>query len=246
MAASFTREQKSSAAGEANATPEARVLIVEDEREIAEEIRLKLEVLGYSVRVAHNLGDGLDAARLGWAEVLVIDRMLAEADGLSIVEGLRQAGDSTPVLLISALSSIDERINGLKAGGDDYLIKPFDIRELGARVEALLRRRGDSRATRLKVGALEMDLVERQVICDGRTIELLPKEFKLLEYFMLRANQIVTRAMLLEDVWNYKFLAPTNIVDVQIGNLRRKLDPTGRRKLIVNIRAVGFKLDADG
>ena len=147
------------------------------------------------------------------------------------------------MLVISALSSVDERINGLKAGGDDYLVKPFDVRELTARIGALLRRRGDPRATRLRAGDIEMDLVERKVRCAGRPIDLLPREFKLLEYFIRREGQIVTRSMLLEDVWNFKFMAQTNVVDVQIGNLRRKLDPTGSRKFIVNVRAVGFRLN---
>jgi two-component system OmpR family response regulator len=177
--------------------------------------------------------------------VLVVDRMLHGEDGLAIIETLRGEGNTTPALVISALSSVDERVNGLKAGGDDYLIKPFDIRELTARVEALLRRGGDARLTRLQVGALEMDLVERAVRCDGEPVDLLPREFKLLEYFMRRHGQIVTRSMLLEDVWNLKFMAQTNVVDVQIGNLRRKLDPTGARRFIVNIRAVGFRLNAD-
>jgi two-component system OmpR family response regulator len=171
--------------------------------------------------------------------------MLQGQDGLSIIEALRAEGNATPALVISALSSVDDRINGLKAGGDDYLIKPFDIRELTARVEALLRR-GDTRLTRLQVGALEMDLVERTVRCDGKPVDLLPREFRLMEYFMRRPGQIVTRAMLLEDVWNFKFMAQTNVVDVQIGNLRRKLDPTGARRFIINIRAVGFKLNVDG
>ena len=143
------------------------------------------------------------------------------------------------------MSSVDDRIRGLKAGGDDYLVKPFDVRELAARVEALLRRGGDPRATQLQAGDLVMDLVERQVRCAGRSVDLLPREFKLLEYFMRRPGQIVTRTMLLEDVWNFKFLAQTNVVDVQIGNLRRKLDPTGVRRYIVNVRAVGFKLNVD-
>src|SRR5208337_2809802 len=138
-----------------------------------------------------------------------------------------------------------DRIRGLKAGGDDYLVKPFELRELTARVEALSRRITDTRATRLRAGPLEMDLVERTVRRRERLVDLLPREFKLLEYFMRRPNQIVTRAMLLEDVWNFKFLAQTNVVDVQIGNLRRKLDPTGARRFIVNVRAVGFKLNAD-
>jgi two-component system, OmpR family, response regulator len=171
--------------------------------------------------------------------------MLQGQDGLSIIEALRAEGNATPALVISALSSVDDRITGLKAGGDDYLVKPFDIRELSARVEALLRRGGDARLTRLQVGPLEMDLVERSVRCDSKAVDLLPREFTLLEYFMRRPGQVVTRAMLLEDVWNFNFMAQTNVVDVQIGNLRRKLDPTGARRFIVNIRAVGFKLNVD-
>jgi two-component system, OmpR family, response regulator len=225
---------------------EGSVLLIEDDAELAEEVRLELEAAGLFVKVASSVEDGLREARSGWASVLVVDRMLTGHDGLSIIEALRKNGDSTPALVISGLSSVDERITGLKAGGDDYLVKPFDVRELRARVEALLRRGGDSRATRLKVGALEMGLVDRAARCAGRPVELLPREFKLLEYFMRRPGQIVTRAMLLEDVWNFKFMAQTNVVDVQIGNLRRKLDPTGERKYIVNVRAVGFRLDAEG
>ncbi len=220
------------------------ILVVEDERDLAEEIRLELQASGHPVRLSETVDEALGAARSG-AAVLVIDRMLHGEDGLTIIEALRGEGNATPALVISALSSVDERINGLKAGGDDYLVKPFDMRELTARVEALLRRGGDTRQTRLQVGALEMDLVERTARCDGKLIDLLPREFALLEYFMRRPGQIVTRAMLLEDVWNFKFMAQTNVVDVQIGNLRRKLDPAGVRRFIVNIRAVGFKLNAD-
>ena len=223
----------------------APVLVVEDDPDIAEEIRLELEANGHPVKLAATAADGLAAARSGWASVFVFDRMLQGDDGLSAVEALRSEGVATPVLVISALSSVDDRINGLRAGGDDYLVKPFDVRELTARVEALLRRRGDSRATWLRAGDIEMDLVERKVRCVGRSVDLLPREFKLLEYFMRRPGQIVTRSMLLEDVWNFKFVAQTNVVDVQIGNLRRKLDPTGDRKFIVNVRAVGFRLNAD-
>jgi two-component system, OmpR family, response regulator len=221
------------------------ILVVEDERDLAAEIRDELEANGHPVLLSETAEEGLQTARRSGASVLVVDRMLHGEDGLSIVETLRSEGNRTPVLVISALSSVDERIAGLKAGGDDYLIKPFEIRELTARVEALLRRGGDPRVTRLRAGALEMDLVERKVKCDGRPVDLLPREFKLLEYFMRRPDQIVTRAMLLEDVWNFKFLAQTNVVDVQIGNLRRKLDPTGGRRFIVNVRAVGFRLNAD-
>ena len=160
----------------------AAVLIVEDERDLAEEICLELQSNGHPVQLAETVHDGLLAARSGVA-VLIIDRMLHGEDGLSIIETLRAEGNTTPALVISALSSVDERINGLKAGGDDYLVKPFDIRELTARVEALLRRGGDARVTRLQVGALEMDLVERTVQCDGKPVDLLPREFTLARIF---------------------------------------------------------------
>jgi two-component system OmpR family response regulator len=221
------------------------VLVIEDERALAEEIRYELQAEGYPVTLAETRAEGLRAARAGGAAVLVVDRMLNHEDGLSILETLREEGNSTPILVISALSTVDERIRGLKAGGDDYLVKPFELRELTARVEALSRRIPDSRATRLRAGSLEMDLVERAVKRGERRIDLLPREFKLLEYFMRRPNQIVTRAMLLEDVWNYKFLPQTNVVDVHIGNLRRKIDAGGEPRLIINVRAAGFKLHVD-
>ena len=221
------------------------VLVVEDDPELAEEIRLDLEAGGHTVQVAETLTEGLRAARSGDVAVLVIDRILHSEDGLSIIEALRGEGKSTPALVISGLTSVDERIAGLKAGCDDYLAKPFDIRELTARVEALLRRGGDIGVVRLRVGDLEMDLIERTVRCEGNLVDLVPREFKLLEYFMRRPGQTVTRAMLLEDVWNFQSPAYTNVVDVQIGNLRRKLDPTGNRRFIVNVRSVGFKLNAD-
>ena len=245
MSSSYPEEPGGQMTSRAQLPDGAPVLVVEDEPDLAEEIRLELEANGHPVRLASTAADGLTAARAGWASVFVFDRMLQGDDGLSVVETLRDEGVATPVLVISALSSVDERINGLKAGGDDYLVKPFDVRELTARVEALLRRRGDSRATWLRAGDIEMDLVERSVRCAGRSVDLLPREFKLLEYFMRRPGEIVTRSMLLEDVWNFKFMAQTNVVDVQIGNLRRKLDPTGSRKHIVNVRAVGFRLNVD-
>jgi len=221
------------------------VLVVEDDRELAEEIRLDLQAGGLTVQVEATFTDGLRAARSSDVAVLVIDRMLDGEDGLTIIEALRREGKSTPALVISGLTSIDERIAGLKAGGDDYLVKPFDIRELTARVEALLRRAATD-VIRLRVGDLEMDLIERTVRCEGRLVDLLPMEFKLLEYFMRRPDQTVTRAMLLEDVWNFTLPTYTNVVDVQIGNMRRKLDPTDNRRFIVNIRSVGFKLNTDG
>jgi len=221
------------------------VLVIEDEHDLAEEIRFELQASGHEVELAETREEGLRAARAGGAAVLVMDRMLRGEDGLTILEALRQEGNLTPVLVISALSSVDDRIRGLKAGGDDYLVKPFELRELSARVEALSRRAADARATRLRAGPLEMDLVDRTVRRSDRPVDLLPREFKLLEYFMRRPNQIVTRAMLLEDVWHFKFLPQTNVVDVHISNLRRKIDQGGARRLIVNVRATGFKLHVD-
>jgi two-component system OmpR family response regulator len=221
------------------------VLLVEDEPELADEIRVELRRRGYEVRLAPTRDEGLRAAREGDAAILILDRMLHGEDGLSILAALRDDGIKTPVLVISALTAIDERIRGLKAGGDDYLVKPFAMGELAARVEALLRRLEDVRTTRLRVGSLEMDLVERRVNRSGRSIDLLPREFKLLEYFVRRPDQVVTRAMLLEDVWHYNFLPQTNVVDVHISNLRRKIDAKGEAPLITNIRGVGFMLHAD-
>ncbi len=228
-----------------NSGARPQVLVIEDERDLAEEIRIELQASGHAVELAETCEEGLRAARAGGAGVLVMDRMLHGEDGLAIIETLRGEGNATPVLVISALSSVDDRIRGLKAGGDDYLVKPFELRELTARVEALSRRVADGRATRLRAGPLEMDLVERSVRRGDRPVDLLPREFKLLEYFMRRPNQIVTRAMLLEDVWHFKFLPQTNVVDVHISNLRRKIDEGGEARLIVNVRATGFKLHVD-
>ncbi len=220
------------------------VLVIENDPELAEEIRLDLEAGGHPVQVAETLTEGLREARSGHSAVLVIDRMLHGEDGLSIIEALRGEGNSTPALVLGGLPSVDERIAGLKAGCY-YLAKPFDVRELTARVEILLRLGDDMGVVRLRVGDLEMDLIDRTVRYEGKLVDLVPREFKLLEYFMRRPGQTVTRAKLLEDVWNFQPPAYTNVVDVQIGNLRRKLDPTGQRRVIVSVRSVGFKLNAD-
>jgi two-component system OmpR family response regulator len=220
------------------------VLLIEDEKGLAEEIIAALHGLGYRVQHVDSVADGFVAARAGQAAIMVVDRMLHGSDGLSMVETLRAEGVKTPVLLISALASVDERIRGLKAGGDDYLVKPFAMAELAARVEALLRRLDDVRTTKLRAGGLDMDLIEHTVKRDGVPIELLPREFKLLEYFLRRPGQIVTRAMLLEGVWHYSFIAETNVIDVHIGNLRRKIDTAGAPSLITSIRGAGFMFDA--
>ena len=221
------------------------ILVIEDEQGLAEEIRAALTGAGCGVIVASDFETGLAEARTRSVAALVVDRMLHGHDGLALIETIRREGDTAPVLVVSALSSVDDRIRGLKAGGDDYLVKPFALSELVARVEALLRRGETARGARLRVGALEVDFVERTVWRDGEPVELLPREFKLLAYFMRRPGQLVTRQMLLEDVWNYKFNPQTNVVDVHIGNLRRKLDKGDGRRFIVNLRSEGFRLDAD-
>jgi two-component system OmpR family response regulator len=218
------------------------VLLVEDEKELASEIKIELERLGYPVRTA-SIAEAADAARVGDAALLIMDRMVFGEDSLKTLEVLRKEGVKVPVLMISALSSIDERVRGLKAGGDDYLSKPFAMMELTARVESLLRRLDDVRTTKLQAGDLEMDLIEQTVHRGGIKIDLLPREFKLLEYFLRHPGQVITRAMLLQDVWHYHFSLETNVVDVHISNLRKKIDLRGGASLIVNIRGAGFMLN---
>ncbi len=212
---------------------------------MAQEVSLALERQGYSVRIAETESQALAAVRGFSPAVMVADRMLHGSDSLPIVEKLRGEGNKVPVLVISALSSVDDRIRGLKAGGDDYLVKPFAMDELVARIEALRRRAADARVTSLRVGPLTMDLIERSVRRGDRQLHLLPREFNLLEYFMRRPNQIITRAMLLEDVWHYRTLPQTNVVDVHIGKLRRKIDVPGEPALIETVRAAGFMLHGD-
>src|SRR5580700_11073977 len=221
------------------------VLLIEDEKGLAEEISAELQSLGYRVQHVDSVAEGFSAARAGSSAIMVVDRMLHGSDGLSMVEALREEGVKTPVLLISALSSVDDRIRGLKAGGDDYLTKPFAMAELAARVEALLRRLDDVRTTKLRAGGLEMDLIEHTVYRGDGKIDLLPREFKLLEYFLRHPGQLITRAMLLRDVWQYHFSLETNVVDVHISNLRKKIDARSAPSLIVNIRGAGFMLSAD-
>jgi two-component system OmpR family response regulator len=223
-------------------TAETRILLIEDDLETAFEIMDDLKARGYLVTHVDNGRRGLDAAHDQAFDTLVVDRMLPELDGLSIIESLRNDGIRVPVLVVSALSDVDERVRGLKAGGDDYLVKPFALTELAARVEALLRRPVDPRETKLQVGPLELDLIERIARRKSREIELLPREFKLLEYMMRRPSRVMTRDMLLEEVWNYRFSPRSNLVDVHIGKLRRKIDAPGEMPLFYNVRGVGFIL----
>jgi two-component system, OmpR family, response regulator len=222
----------------------ARLLLIEDDIETAEEIRAELGDHGFVVDWAVDGLTGLDKARAGDADAMIIDRLLPGMDGLTVIEALRYQGVRAPVLALSALGAVDERVRGLRAGGDDYLTKPFAAMELIARIEALLRRPAESRATMLQVGSLKLDLIERTARRGDRAIELGPREFRLLEYMMRRKDQIVTRAMLLEDVWNYKFIPQTNLVDVHMGRLRHKVDLAHESPMIHSIRGVGFILRA--
>jgi two-component system OmpR family response regulator len=220
----------------------AKILLIEDDAETCAEIGEALGERGYHVEVSTTGTAGLAAARGGAFDVLIVDRMLPEMEGLAVIETLRAEEVRTPVLVLSALSAVDDRIRGLKAGGDDYLTKPFALGELTARIEALLRRPVETRATVLRVGPLSLDLIDRTARRGDREIELLPREFKLLEYLMRRPDRVVTRDMLLEDVWNYRFLPQTNLVDVHIGKLRRKVDAPGETPLIRGVRGAGFML----
>jgi two-component system OmpR family response regulator len=222
----------------------ARVLLIEDDKETAGEISAELGERGHDVDWAANGIEGLDKARSGGIEAMIVDRLLPGMDGLTIIEALRNEGVRTPVLVLSALGAVDDRVRGLRAGGDDYLTKPFATVELVARLEALLRRPVESRETVLRVGPLELDLMERTAKRGERTIDLLPREFRLLEYMMHRKEQVLTRAMLLEEVWKYKFVPQTNLIDVHMGRLRHKVDEPHELPMIHNVRGVGFILRA--
>lgn len=226
-----------------------RVLVVEDERNTREFIERALREAGYSVDTASSGRDGLLMATTESYDLLVLDRMLPQVDGLTIVRTLRASKLATPVLILSALGEVDDRVDGLRAGSDDYLVKPFALSELLARVEALLRRpRGGevADATTLRVSDLELDRLRRSVRRGERRIELQPKEFQLLEYLMRHAGQVVTRTMLLEGVWDYHFDPKTNVIDVHISNLRHKVDRDARQPLIHTVRGVGYRLGPDG
>ena len=219
-----------------------KILLIEDDGETAEEIAAELAERGFEVEWSADGHAGLTTARSSHPDAMIVDRMLPGMDGLSIIETLRREEQRTPVLVLSALGAVDDRVRGLRAGGDDYLTKPFAILELVARIEALLRRPAQSRETTLRVGTLEIDLIERTAKRGTRDIELLPREFRLLEYMMQRCDQLLTRAMLLEEVWNYKFVPATNLVDVHMGRLRHKVDGPNEPPMIHNVRGAGFIL----
>ena len=220
-----------------------RILVVEDDPETAGQIVDSLTANGYQVDIAVNGNDALNRGRSESYAVLTIDRMLPDLDGIAVMQQLRQDGIATPVLIVSALGEIDDRVRGLRAGGDDYLVKPFAFAELLARVEALARRSATVvRETVLRVGDLEVDLVSRRVSRRGREIKLLPREFHLLEYLVRNEGRVVPRAMLLQHVWDIHFDQTTNIIDVYVGRLRRKIDDQQAYPLIHTVRGVGYCL----
>ncbi len=222
-----------------------QLLLIEDEEETARYIRQGFEQAGYMVDYAADGRDGLFMATEKPYDVMVIDRMLPKLDGLSVIQALRSSGNQTPVLILSALSQVDERVKGLKNGGDDYLVKPFAFSELLARVEILARRKGSStQNASISVGDLEMNLLTRSVTRGGQEIPLQNREFKLLEYMMRHENQVITRTMLLENVWDFHFDPQTNVIDVQVSRLRNKVDKGFGRQLIQTVRGAGYKISA--
>jgi two-component system OmpR family response regulator len=223
-----------------------RVLIVEDDREVASFIRKGLAEAGHNVDHADNGKDGLFLATTEKYDALVVDRMLPGLDGLTLIRTLRASDTATPVLILSALGEVDDRVKGLKAGGDDYLVKPFAFSELNARLDALVRRAhaaaAETAPTVLTVGDLELDLLRREVRRGDASIDLQPREFQLLEFLMRHAGQVVTRTMLLEGVWDYHFDPQTNVIDVHVSRLRAKIDRGFDRPLLHTIRGVGYRL----
>jgi len=222
----------------------AKILVIEDDRATAREIVAMLEEHGYEVEWQRDGIKGFEAASSGLFDAITLDRMLPGQEGLSIIQTLHANGVHTPVLVLSALGDIDERIRGLRAGGDDYLTKPFSLDELTARVDALLRRRNlDMRVSVLRVADLEMDLLSREVRRAGKKIDLMPREFQLLEFLMRHAGQVVTRRMLFEAVWDYHFDPHTNVIEVQIGRLRRKIEEDQVKPLLKTVRGSGYVLE---
>jgi two-component system, OmpR family, response regulator len=220
-----------------------KILVVEDDRETATYLTKGLSESGYTVDCA---GDGREALFLATSSdysAMILDRMLPSMDGLSVLGALRAAEIRTPALILSALGSVDDRVKGLRAGGDDYLVKPFAFSELLARLEALLRRgAGPPTTTKLRVADLELDLLTRSVRRAGKPIEVLPREFRLLEYLMRNAGHVVTRTMLLERVWDYHFDPQTNVIDVHISRLRQKIDKNFDHQLLHTVRGAGYCL----
>ncbi|KMO10866.1 response regulator transcription factor [Methylobacterium platani] len=226
-----------------------RLLIIEDDREASAYLSKAFREAGHVADTADDGLDGYALAREGAYDVLVVDRMLPKLDGLSLIRSLREQGVETPVLILSALGQVDDRVKGLKAGGDDYLPKPYAFSELMARIEVLARRRGGgggAETTSYRVGDLELDRLSHRVVRSGQEIPLQPREFRLLEYLMRHAGQVVTRTMLLEHVWDYHFDPQTNVIDVHVSRLRAKVDKGFERPMIHTVRGAGYMVRAGG
>jgi two-component system OmpR family response regulator len=226
--------------------PRARLLVIEDDKEMSAEIVSCLTSSGYAVQACFDGTEGLGLALSGNFDLITLDRMLPGHNGLQIAQALRGAGVATPILMLSAMSELDERLKGLRGGGDDYVIKPFEPSELVVRVEVLLRRSVQARnpPLLLRVGDLELDLVTREARRPERTIELLPTEFKLLEFLMRNPGQMLSRRMIFEHVWGYTFDPGTNLIDVHVGKLRKKIDDPDKPSFIHTERGSGYVLDA--
>ena len=222
------------------------ILVIEDDKEMSAQIVSCLEGEGYTVEASFDGTEGLGLALSGRFELITLDRMLPGRNGLQIAQALRSAGVSTPILMLSALSELDERLAGLRGGGDDYVIKPFEPAELAVRVAVLLRRtaRTENPPLLLRSGDMELDLVAREARRNGRTIELLPTEFKLLEFLMRHPGQLLSRRMIFEHVWGYHFDPGTNLIDVHVGKLRKKIDAPDEPSLIRTERGSGYMLNA--
>jgi two-component system OmpR family response regulator len=224
-----------------------KLLLVEDNERVARFVKKGLDEAGHTVDHTENGRDGMFLAASEPYDAIIMDRMLpGGVDGLAIIEALRATGNRTPILIVSALSDVDERIRGLRSGGDDYLVKPFAFGELLARLDALLRRSQDTHAeTTLTLADLNMDLLSHKVTRGGKSIALQPREFKLLKYLMRHANQVVTRTMLLENVWDYHFDPQTNVIDVHVSKLRQKIDGGAAKPLLRTVRNAGYMLTTD-
>jgi two-component system OmpR family response regulator len=228
----------------ANEAAAMRILLIEDDPSVADFICKGLRDNQYTVTHARDGREGQEQALKQQFDLMIVDRMLPFVDGITIIESVRKAEIKTPVLILSALGDVDDRVKGLKVGGDDYLVKPFAFAELLARIEALLRRQEASQTqTRLKVADLEMDLLAHKVTRSGKNLNLQPREYKLLEYLMKHAGQVVTRTMLLENVWDYHFDPQTNVIDVHVSRLRQKIDKGFEKSLLNTVRGAGYMLN---
>ncbi|MHC5306703.1 response regulator transcription factor [Bartonella sp. LJL80] len=224
-----------------------KILVIEDDREAARYLEKALSEVGHSADVAGDGETGFALAETGNYDVLIVDRMLPRRDGLSVIAGLRAQGNETPVLILSALGQVDDRVTGLRAGGDDYLTKPYAFSELLARIEVLQRRKSPKEAeTVYRVGDLELDRLAHTAKRGNQDIVLQPREFRLLEYLMRHAGQVVTRTMLLENVWDYHFDPQTNVIDVHISRLRSKIEKDFETPLLHTVRGAGYMLKAAG